>query len=166
MARAPVFGPRLTSAETRRLRIRLNLDPVYVAISDGLFACGQKIAENAAANAPDDPLVYVPGTGREPQPYAGYGLRHNWGVMAWANGKVVKAIGADGSPSVSKPRGMRTSPTGADAAVGFGFPGRHNETGTVHHAARPFLGPAVVAFVGSAEFPSTLREHFPKGDEQ
>lgn len=165
VARGPVFGPKLTTAETRRLRIRLNLDPVYVAISDGLFACGLKIAAEASKRAPDDPMVYVAGTGREPQPRAGYGLPTNWGVMGWANGKVVRAIGADGSPAVSKPRGMRTSPTGADAMVGFGFPGRHNETGTVHNAARPFLAPAIVAFVGSSDFPATLKEHFPKGDE-
>jgi hypothetical protein len=166
MARAAVFGPKLTSAETRRLRIRLKLDPVYVAISDGLFACALKIAEDAAAKAPDDPMVYRPGVGREPQPSPGYGLRHNWGVLAWANGKVVKGLGADGSAAVSKPRGMRTSTTGADAMVGFGFPGRYNETGTVHNPARPFLAPAAVAFLTSSEFPATLREHFPKGDDE
>lgn len=162
--RAPVYGPRLTTAETRRLRIRLNLDPVYVAISDGLFECARKIAESAAAKAPDDPDVYVPGTGREPQPYTGYGLRHNWGVMGWTNGKVTKALGADGSSAVTKPRGMKTTPTGADAMVGFGFPGRYNETGTVHHGATPFLAPATVAFAGSGELESTIRDNFPKGD--
>lgn len=164
--RPPTYGPKLTSAETRRLRIRLSLDPVIVAISDGLFACAQQIAERAASLAPDDPDVYVPGVGRTPQPYPGYGLRHNWGVMAWANGKVVKALGADGSPRVSKPRAMRTSKTGADAMVAFGFPGRYNETGTVHHPATPFLAPALFSFVVSPDFPATLEEHFPKGDAE
>lgn len=163
-ARPPVYGPKLTTAETRRLKIRLNLDPVIVAISDGLFACGVKIANRASILAPDDPMVYVPGAGREPQPYPGYGLKHNWGVMAWANGKVVKALGADGSPRVTKPRGMRTSPVGADAMVGFGFPGRYNETGTVEHPAAPFLAPATFDFVTSSDFPATLEENFPKGD--
>lgn len=43
-----------------------------------------------------------------------------------------------------KPRGA-IPPTGIAAVASFGFPGRFQELGTIHHGAQPFLTPAVDA---------------------
>lgn len=147
----PKIGPQLGAAGRRRLNIRINTDPVMVAISDGLFAVALRIGETASAAAPDAPQF-------------NYGLPENWGAISWALGKLLQAQGADGGTAVSKPRDMRTTRTGADAVVGFGFPGRFNELGTVNQDAIPFLGPAALHVVTSPEFTQILADHFPKGD--
>lgn len=163
----PQFGPKLSAAGRRRLNVRLNTDPVFAAVSDGLFAVAMRIGEVAAAAAPDAPTYVIgkkPDSHRVPQPSEGFGLQHNWGAMSWSLGKLMQAHGATSGEKVSKPRGMGpVSKTGAEAVVGFGFPGRLNELGKVNQPARPFFGPAALSVVTSPEFKQILAEHFPKG---
>lgn len=145
------FGPRLSAGERRRVNVRINTDPVIVAISDGLYAVALRIAEAASSAAPDEPPFNV-------------GLPRNYGVMQWALGKVVGAVSGTGSTAVSKPRGFSAKGTEAAAVVGFGFPGRFNELGTVHQPSRPFLGPAALAIATGPELSSELAAHFPSGN--
>lgn len=147
------YGPKLTGTGRRRLNVRFNSDPVMVAVADGLFAIAMRIGEVAAAAAPDAPEL-------------NYGLPENWGAGAWANGKLIDGFGATSGEAFSKPRGTGPVPkVGAAAVIGFGFPGRFNELGTVNQPARPFLGPAALHMASSPEFAQLLRDHFPKGDK-
>jgi hypothetical protein len=136
---AAFIGPRLS----RRDKVRLNTDPVFLAIADGLYALAMEIGEEAARRAPDAPAY-------------GQGLPLNWGANAWALGKKVA-----GDPKVQKPRAMRLDRNAAQAVVGFGFPARFNETGTVNQPARPFFGPVAIAAVSGPRLPEVLSEHFP-----
>lgn len=148
---AAMIGPRLSAGDRRRVGVRINTDPVLLAVADGLYAVAQRIGEEASTRAPDEPPLNV-------------GLPNNWGAMEWALGKVVGARAGAGGSSVTKPRGFSASRSEAAAVVGFGFPGRFNELGTVHQPARPFFGPAALAVATGPELGQLLAAHFPKGD--
>jgi hypothetical protein len=134
------FGPKLS----RRERVRINTDPVFLALADGLFAAAEDIGAEAESRVHDAPPT--------DSPWADW--HKHWAAAAWALGK--KVAGA-----ADKPRPMRTTRRGADAVVGFPFPGRLHETGTEFQPARPFLGPAALEYVTSSRFPATLAAHFP-----
>lgn len=59
--------------------------------------------------------------------------RGGWGI--WADGKKVAGPG-------NKPRGLRVKRYVVVMAVGYGFPGRFQETGTVNQPPNPFVTPA------------------------
>lgn len=59
----------------------------------------------------------------------------DWGV--WAGTRKVAG-------TATKPKSIRLPKTGATLIVGYGFPGRFQELGTVKQPARPFLTPAML----------------------
>lgn len=116
----------------RSSRVEVNraaLGEVYVAAGDGLLALADAMLANA--RPPDAP------------PY-GKGLVKAGGTAVWVNGKKTGGTG-------SKPRGLRLDKPGATAIVGFGFPGRFVELGTIDTPAEPFLTPAVMQEAPNAE---------------
>ena len=72
----------------------------------------------------------------------GVGLIEGGGTISYVDGKKV------GGDADKKPRGMKVRGQGVAVGVGFGFPARFVETGTVRQPARPFLSPAVVDVTG------------------
>lgn len=66
----------------------------------------------------------------------------DWGV--WAGTRKVAG-------TASKPRAVRLSKTGITLVVGYGFPGRFQELGTIHQPARPFFTPSVVEEIPQTE---------------
>lgn len=110
---------------------RSKLDQVTLAVADGLFAVGKAIVD--AAHPADSPY--------EPFP-AGEGLPRQGGVLAYVNGKKVAGYGLDGK----QPRAPRAAHVsrgrGVEVIVGWGFPARFNEFGTIRMPAHPFLTPA------------------------
>lgn len=108
---------------SRTVLNRRTLNALQAGFVDGLEDLGQAVL--AATHPPhDDP--------------AGQGLQVAGDYGVWANGRKV-AGGA-----TRKPRSVRTG-KGITLVVGFPFPARFNEIGTVHQPARPFLTPAVLA---------------------
>jgi hypothetical protein len=106
---------------------RAALDEAVLAVADGLAELGQRIVE--VADPPDAPAY-------------GQGLVTTGGTYAAVNGKKIAG-------NAAKPRSAPKA--GILVVAGFSFPGRFQETGTVHHRAQPFLMPAVNAVVPNAE---------------
>lgn len=130
---------------------------IDLAIADGLFAVAQRVLE--VVKVPDSPLLkelvttssgkvrweHIGGT--EPAG-KGQGLVQGGGALAYLGGKKVNGT-TIGGKQVKKPRALNTRDGQAVAIVGFGFPARFVELGTVHTHAEPFLTPAVMAVAGS-----------------
>ena len=104
-----------------------------LGVADGLFEAAKDAL--AATKVPDAP------------PY-GQGLVEGGGALAWLDGKKVGGT-TIGGRAISKPRGLRTARGEAVAIVGFGFPGRFVELGTVDTAANPFTTAGVMSVVGN-----------------
>lgn len=80
-------------------------------------------------------------------PY-GEGLVEGGGWLSYVDGKKVA-----GDPQVKrKPRDFKVRGQGVGVAVGFGFPARFQEMGTVNQPPRPFLTPAVMQVAGDPGF--------------
>lgn len=92
-------------------------------IGDGLGKVGAHVLELARPRVPDRPPI-------------GQGLVANGDYIALVDGKRV-AGGAQFEP--------REPSSGPALYVGYPFPARFNEEGTVRQPARPFLSPAVMA---------------------
>lgn len=105
------------------------LDAIRKGLVDGLSDMGR--ATIADTHAPDDDPT-------------GQGLvtTGDWGV--WADGRKVAG-------TASKPRTVKTPKGAIVLVVGYGFPGRFNELGTVHQPARPFLTPAMLETIPGTE---------------
>lgn len=91
------------------------------AVAHGFLRIGEEVL--ASADVPDAP------------PY-GVGLVKRGATGAWVEGQ--KVGGAADAPS-------EVDTSGVVGVVGYGFPARFQEMGTVHQPARPFLTPAVMA---------------------
>lgn len=120
----------------RRSRVELNraaLDTVRRGLADGVFDLAVAVRAEAERRAPDAPPT-------------GEGLVASGGAAVWTDGRKTHE---SGSGTVERPRELRTGAGRITAAVGFTFPGRFQETGTVHHAAQPFLTPAAAEVLGS-----------------
>jgi hypothetical protein len=125
-------GARGVSA---KVRLRHDtLDAVTRIVADGATEAGKVIVEIASANAPDSPY--------EPYP-TGEGLPRQGGVLTYVNGDKVAGWSLRG-PQPAKPRAARVivKAHSVTTLIGFGFPGRFAEGGTIHQPARPFLAPA------------------------
>lgn len=77
------------------------------------------------------------------QPLIGQGLVERGGFISYVYGKRV------GGDADRKPKTLRVG-KGTTVAVGYSFPARFNEMGTVHQPPRPFFLPAVVSVVGDS----------------
>jgi HK97 gp10 family phage protein len=108
---------------------RAALDELHLALADGVEAIARTIVETA------DPPDATP---------FGVGLVTQGGWAVYSGSKKV-AGGSLGGAQPQKPRAFRTVPGAITGFAGFGFPGRFQETGTVHQPARPFFTPAVLA---------------------
>lgn len=106
-----------------------------LGVADGLFEAGKAALE--ATIVPDAP------------PY-GQGLVEGGGVLSWLDGKKVGGT-TIGGKAIAKPRGLKTGRGEAVTIVGFGFPGRFVELGTVDTGAEPFLTPGVMSALGNVE---------------
>lgn len=110
------------------------LDDVTFIVADGAMEAGRVIVEIASANAPDSP--------HDPYP-TGEGLPKQGGVLVYVAGEKVDGWSIRGLQP-AKPRAGRVlvKTHSVTALVGFGFPGRFAEGGTVNQPAQPFLAPA------------------------
>ncbi len=116
----------------RSSRVELNraaVGEVYAAAGDGLLALADAMLANTHPH--------------DHEPY-GRGLVKRGGTGVWVNGK--KTGG-----NASKPRQLRLDKPGATAIVGYGFPARFEEIGTVDTPSHPFLTPGVMRTLPDAE---------------
>lgn len=119
------------------VRVVLNrsaMSKIELAVADGVYAVG--LAMLAAADPPDA------------TPY-GVGLVRNGGVLGFIGRKKIAGFGLDGRQP-TKPRAVRLIDRRTQVVVGFGFPGRFQELGTIRQPARPFLAPVVEQVAPSA----------------
>lgn len=112
---------------------RARLNEVTLIVADGLLEVGRTIVEVAAARAPDSPF--------DPYP-TGEGLPKQGGVLVYAGGQKTAGWSQRGGQP-KKPRSVRgtTKQHSVVAIVGFGFPARLAERGTLRHRGQPFLTP-------------------------
>lgn len=113
----------------RSARVVLNrkaIDGVNLALADGVHAVGRAIIDTA--RPPDAP------------PY-GVGLVTAGGVLTYVGSRKVNGWSQSGRQP-SKPRAVRLVQGVITAIVGWGFPARFVEFGTVNMAAEPFATPA------------------------
>lgn len=122
----------MTTQTSRVVINRQAFDEITLAIADGLFAVAERVLE--VVHPPDAP----------PQ---GQGLVQGGGAVAYVGNKKVNGT-TIGGKQIKKPRNLRAQPGEAVAAVGFGFPARFEELGTVDAPANPFLTPAVMQVAG------------------
>ncbi|HEY6568543.1 MAG TPA: hypothetical protein VI341_13590 [Actinomycetota bacterium] len=100
---------------------------VELALADGVNAVARAIVEGAD---PPDAAPY------------GVGLVTRGGWLTYIGDKKIDG-GSTSGRQPKKPRSFRVKGTvGIVAIAGFSFPGRFQEFGTVHQAAKPFLAPA------------------------
>jgi len=102
---------------------RRNMDQVLLAIGDGILEVGKTVAKEAD---PPDATPY------------GVGLVTRGGVLVYDGNRKVGGWGIDGKQP-RKPRGWSLGFGGINAAIGFGFPGRFQEFGTVKMSPQPFF---------------------------
>jgi hypothetical protein len=106
---------------------RAALNRVELAIADGFSAVGHAVLDTTE---PPDATPF------------GEGLVTRGGFLVYAAGKKVDGFGQDGRQP-AKPRAVRVQgESWLQLIVGFGFPGRFQELGTIRQPARPFLTPA------------------------
>lgn len=118
---------------SRVVLARAGLDELRLAVADGLLEVGQTIVETAD---PPDATPY------------GEGLVTHGGVLVYADRKKVAGWSQRGTQP-KKPRAARLG-RGITLLVGWGFPGRFQEFGTVHHRAQPFATPAAQEVMAQA----------------
>lgn len=120
-------------ATSRVVLNRAAFAEIDLAIADGLFAVALRVLE--VVRVPDAP------------PY-GQGLVQGGGAIAYLGNRKVAGT-TIGGKQIKKPRSLNTRDGQAVAIVGFGFPARFVELGTLHNHAEPFLTPAVGQVAGS-----------------
>jgi hypothetical protein len=125
----------LSKPTTRVVLNRKAFDAVSLGIADGLFEVALAVLD----------VVEVPDA-----PPKGQGLIQGGAAMAWVGKRKVNGT-TIGGRQVTKPRSLRLQDGQATAIVGFGFPARFVELGTVDAPAEPFLTPAVATITPDAE---------------
>lgn len=105
---------------------------IALAVGDGLMEVGRTVVELAAENAPDSPYDPFP---------TGEGLPKQGGVIVMVHGQKIAGWSQRGTQP-KLPRAARGMKQGVVAIVGFGFPARFAEMGTIRTPAKPFLTPA------------------------
>lgn len=133
-----------TRAQVRVQTNRKAFTAIELGIADGLFTVGKNIL--LRARPPSDVGEETPSMVAEEKTERRPPLIKNGGVIAYIDRRKVASFGLDGKEP-KKPRGgnARLAAHGwlrVVAFVGFGFPGRFVELGTIKMPARPFLTPA------------------------
>lgn len=113
---------------------RQRTERVHLALADGLGAVALAVLRRAD---PPDATPY------------GRGLVKNGGMLLYRGRTKLAGYGLDGRQP-RWPRSARLIPDLTQAVVGYGFPGRFQELGTVHQPAAPFLTPAARATLPDA----------------
>jgi hypothetical protein len=111
---------------TRTVLNRSRLHEVDKALAVGLEKLAEEVLEATVIPYPEGP-----------------GHEHDGAYISYVDGKRV------GGTTGKKPKSFKVRGRGVSVAVGFGFPARFQEVGTVKQAARPFFGPAVVSATGN-----------------
>lgn len=109
------------------------LDAITLGAADGLHALGVRVVERARPIAPDAPPI-------------GKGLPGGGMVVTQVRRKKVAGYG----PTAKLPRRDPAPKEAVATWIGFTFPGRFQETGTVNMPANPFLTPSLAAEAPSA----------------
>lgn len=125
-------------ARAYKSRVEINrkaFEAIELAQTDALFEVAQEVL--AVVRVPDAP------------PYS-QGLTEGGGAIGYFGKKKVAATQIGGR-DVKKPRSLRIRDGESAVAVGFGFPARFVELGTVDTPAQPFLTPAVAQVAPNAE---------------
>jgi hypothetical protein len=125
----------MARAPSKRVMLnRAALGEVALIVADGLLEAGRTIIEVAAENAPDSPY--------DPYP-TGEGLPKQGGVLVYAGSQKTAGWSQRGNQP-AKPRAVRGTAKehSVVAVIGFGFPARFAERGTINHPGKPFLTPA------------------------
>lgn len=137
--------PRKPSAKV--VLARGALSEVVLAIADGMAEAGRTIIETA--HAPDSPLLPYP---------TGEGLPKQGGVLTFVDGKKVSGWSQRGVQP-KKPRAAQPG-KGATTIVGWGFPARFVDRGTIRTPAQPFaeaardaVAPIIPAIIGRVSRP-------------
>jgi hypothetical protein len=131
----------------RRVKVRYALqrskvDAAVLAIADGAVEWAKQSVEEAGRTAPDSPYLPWP---------KGEGLPKQGGVLAYWDGRRIAAWGLDGK-SPRAPRAAKISRTrGLVLIMGWGFPARFNEFGTVKMHAQPFVARGFFGAMGAFE---------------
>jgi hypothetical protein len=107
---------------------RAALDAIRLGAADGGQRAGELVLELAAPNVPDQ------------EPF-GRGLVRSGKAVTYVDGKKVAGTG-------SAPRGASGALGTISTVVGYGFPGRFQELGTINHAPQAFLTPAMSSATG------------------
>ena len=107
---------------------RERLQELDGALAKGLELLAMQVI--SSANPPDAP------------PY-GQGLVANGRFISYVDGKRV------GGDADKKPKAMKVRGRGIVVGIGYPFPSKFQEMGTVKQPPRPFLTPAVMAVVGN-----------------
>lgn len=118
MPRGKAVGPG-----KRVLLNREAVEAIRLGYADGLQAVGEAILERTRPVVPDAPSY-------------GVGLVDTGQAVTYVDRK--KVAGQGSAPRGSVPKELGT-------VVGYGFPGRFNEVGTVKQPPRPFLTPGFAA---------------------
>jgi len=122
-------------ARTSRVELnRKKYELTRLAVADAAFAVAKEILE--VVDPPDA------------SPY-GVGLLEGGGAIAYLDGKKIDGT-TIGGRQIKKPRAVKPRKHVVTVAVGFGFPGRFQEMGTIKQPAKPFLTPAVMSVVPRA----------------
>lgn len=131
----PYERPTTSRAATSRMRLKQSrLKQIPLAVSGGIFQAGKVIAEEFAKRAADSPL--------EPYPI-NEGLPRQVGVLVYVANEKTHGWSRRGDQP-KKPRAARetTKALSVVGLVGVGWPGRINETGTIHMNPHPAFVPA------------------------
>lgn len=111
-------------------RVVLNRNAIHemlLAVADGASELARTVID--VAEPPDATPI-------------GAGLVTSGGYLTHVNGQKIDGWGQDGKQP-KPPRAARVSRgIGVVTVIGFGFPGRFQELGTIHHPPQPFLTPA------------------------
>lgn len=113
--------PRVSKRYARVELSRTCFEAIDLGLADGLSRFGDAVI--STAQVPDAP------------PY-GKGLVTRGGFITFLNGRQVAG-------TASRPSSEWVSAKGVVTFVGWGFPARFNEMGTVNQPARPFASPAL-----------------------
>jgi hypothetical protein len=118
----------MTPKRSARVRLnRGNLNALGLAVANGMESFVRRVVTDAD---PPDATPY------------GEGLVTQGGWLVYHRSKKVGGGSLQGKQP-RKPRGFRVRGNESiEAIAGFGFPGRFQEMGTIHHAAQPFLWPS------------------------
>lgn len=141
-ARTRYGGKPRASGQARVVLNREALSQLDRVMATGLESLAMRVIQTAKPPDAEKGVGYIGGQRFQRTP--GRALADNGGWLAYVDGKRV-----GGWHEVTrKPRAFKVRGRGVSIAVGFSFPARFQELGTVRQPPRPFLTPAVQAVVG------------------